>query len=156
MVYYDGQFDDARLLINMVATAAEQGATLLNYCRVTGLTKDADGFVNGVCRRDEESGDEFTAAAKVVVNATGPFTDGVRRLADLRSRPMIAPSQGIHLVFDRSFLPGDRPSWCPTPAMAVSCSRFLARPHAGGHHRHAHPGADSWSLGAWRRRSSSF
>src|SRR5271166_3655881 len=70
VVYYDGQFDDARLLINMVATAAEQGATLLNYCRVTGLTKAGDGFVNGVAARDEESGEEFTAAAKVVVNAT--------------------------------------------------------------------------------------
>src|SRR5580704_16775922 len=96
VVYYDGQFDDARLLVNMVATAAEQGATLLNYCRVTGLTKDKDGFVNGVAARDEESGQEFTATAKIVVNATGPFTDGLRRLADPSVQPMIAPSQGIH------------------------------------------------------------
>ncbi len=107
VVYYDGQFDDARLLINMVATAAEQGATLINYCRVTGLKKDSDGFVNGVAARDEESGEEFTAMAKVVVNATGPFTDAVRRLADPSVNGMISPSQGIHLVFDRSFLPGD-------------------------------------------------
>src|SRR5580698_3689220 len=81
VVYYDGQFDDARLLINMAATAAEEGATLLNYCRVTGLSKDSEGFVNGIAARDEESGEEFTATAKVVVNATGPFTDEVRRLA---------------------------------------------------------------------------
>jgi glycerol-3-phosphate dehydrogenase len=107
VVYYDGQFDDARLLINMVATAAETGATLVNYCRVTGFTKGADGFANGVTARDEESGGEFTATAKVVVNATGPFTDGVRKLADPSVKPMISPSQGIHLVFDRSFLPGD-------------------------------------------------
>src|SRR4051794_21280469 len=72
VVYYDGQFDDARLLINMVTTAAEQGATLLNYVRVTGLTKDTDGFVNGVVARDEESGEDFTATARIVVNATGP------------------------------------------------------------------------------------
>jgi glycerol-3-phosphate dehydrogenase len=106
VVYYDGQFDDARLLINMVATAAEKGATLVNYCRVTGLTMGEDGFVNGVVARDEESGREFTATGKVVVNATGPFTDGVRKLADPSVPAMISPSQGIHLVFDRSFLPG--------------------------------------------------
>jgi glycerol-3-phosphate dehydrogenase len=107
VIYYDGQFDDARLLINMVGTAAEQGATLLNYCPVTALTKGTDGFVNGVCARDEETGDEFQVAAKVVVNATGPFTDSLRRLADPSVSAMIAPSQGVHLVFDRSFLPAD-------------------------------------------------
>lgn len=107
VVYYDGQFDDARLLINMVATAAEQGATVINYCCVTGLTKDGDGFVNGVAARDEESGEEFTETGKVVVNATGPFTDALRRLADPSIKPMISPSQGVHLVFDRSFLPGN-------------------------------------------------
>jgi glycerol-3-phosphate dehydrogenase len=107
VIYYDGQFDDARLLIHMVATAAEQGAVLLNYCRVTGLTKGADGFVNGVTARDEERGGEFTATAKVVVNATGPFTDAVRKLADPSVQDMISPSQGIHLVFDQSFLPGN-------------------------------------------------
>ncbi len=106
VVYYDGQFDDARLLINMVSTAAEQGATLLNYCRVTGLAKDKDGFVNAVAAREQESGEDFIAAAKVVVNATGPFTDAVRKLADPSVQDMISPSQGIHLVFDRSFLPG--------------------------------------------------
>jgi glycerol-3-phosphate dehydrogenase len=107
VVYYDGQFDDARLLINMVATAAEQGAALVNYCRVTALAKDEEGFINGVTAVNEETGQEFRAAAKVVVNATGPFTDRVRRLADPNIKPMISPSQGIHLVFDRSFLPGD-------------------------------------------------
>ena len=107
VIYYDGQFDDARLIINMVATAAEQGATLLNYCPVVGLTKGPDGFVNGVSARDDEGGEEFRIAAKVVVNATGPFTDSLRRLADRSVSAMIAPSQGIHLVFDRSFLPGD-------------------------------------------------
>ncbi len=106
VIYYDGQFDDSRLLINMVATAEEQGATLLNYAPVTALSKDSDGFVNGVTARDLESGREFQIGAKVVVNATGPFTDNVRRLADAGIHPIIAPSQGIHLVFDRSFLPG--------------------------------------------------
>jgi glycerol-3-phosphate dehydrogenase len=107
VVYYDGQFDDARLLIHMAATAAEQGATLLNYAPVTGITKDAQGFASGVLARDEESGEEFEARAKVVVNATGAWTDFLRCEADPAATPMIAPSQGIHLVFPRSFLPGD-------------------------------------------------
>ena len=106
VVYYDGQFDDARLLINMVATAAEQGATLANYCHVTALSRDDEGFINGVTATDIESGDQFEAEARVIVNATGPLTDGVRKLADPNVKPMIAPSQGVHLVFDKSFLPG--------------------------------------------------
>jgi glycerol-3-phosphate dehydrogenase len=107
VVYYDGQFDDARLLINLARTAASQGATLLNYAQVTGFTKGSDGFIDGVIARDLETGEEISCSAKVVVNATGAFADGVRRLADRQVKSMIAPSQGIHLVFDRSFLPGD-------------------------------------------------
>jgi glycerol-3-phosphate dehydrogenase len=106
VLYFDGQFDDARLLIAMVATAFEQGATLLNYASVEGLTKDAHGFVNGVVALDAETGEEFRAEAKVVINATGAFSDNLRRQADRAAAPLIAPSQGVHLVFDRSFLPG--------------------------------------------------
>jgi glycerol-3-phosphate dehydrogenase len=106
VVYYDGQFDDSRLLINLVQTAGEHGATLLNYAAVTGLTKGSDGTIDGVVARELESGREFRATARVVINATGPFADGVRRLADPEAPRLIAPSQGIHLVFDRSFLPG--------------------------------------------------
>ncbi len=107
VIYYDGQFDDARLLIDLVTTAAEQGALLLNYMQVTGLTKDADGLLDGVVARDIESGEEFALKAKVVINATGPFTDSVRHMADAKAEDMIAPSQGAHIVLDRSFLPGD-------------------------------------------------
>jgi glycerol-3-phosphate dehydrogenase len=106
-VYYDGQFDDARLLIHMVATALEQGATLLNYVEVTALTKDAQGFVDGVRLRDVETGNESRAAAKVVVNATGAFSDSLRLKAEPAATPMIVPSQGIHLVFESSFLQGN-------------------------------------------------
>jgi glycerol-3-phosphate dehydrogenase len=107
VVYYDGQFDDSRLLINLATTAVEQGATVLNYTPVTALLKDDDGLVNGVMARDFESGREFSVRAKVVINATGPFTDEVRKLGQPQTRPMIAASQGAHLVLDRSFLPGD-------------------------------------------------
>jgi glycerol-3-phosphate dehydrogenase len=107
VVYYDGQFDDTRLLINLVATAADQGATLVNYARVTALTKGADGFINGVVATDQETGQRWTIPARVVVNATGAFSDSVRALAEPAAARLIAPSQGIHLVFDRSFLPAD-------------------------------------------------
>ena len=107
VVYYDGQFDDSRLLINLVATAAELGATMINYMPVTALSKDDEGYVNGLMADDLESGQHFSIAAKVVINATGAFTDKVRRLADASVQSMIAPSQGIHLVFDRSLMPGD-------------------------------------------------
>ncbi len=106
VVYYDGQFDDARLLVSLVRTAANHGAALLNYCQVTALTRGIDGMVDGVVARDQETGREIRALARVVVNATGPFADGVRRLAEPSAEAIIAPSQGVHLVFDRSFLPG--------------------------------------------------
>ena len=106
VVYFDGQFDDSRLLINLTQTAAEQGATLLSYARVVGFTRAPDGFVDGVVGVDEKTGREIRAGAKVVINATGPFADGVRRMSDPGAAPLIAPSQGVHLVFDRSFLPG--------------------------------------------------
>ena len=119
VLYYDGQFDDARLLINLVRTAAEQGAMLLNYARVTGLTKDAGGFVDGLVAHDLESGDTFQVRA--------PRRDqrhrSVLRRGAAPRRPdapaLIAPSQGIHLVFDRSFLPGEARSWCRTRATAA-------------------------------------
>jgi glycerol-3-phosphate dehydrogenase len=107
VVYHDGQFDDARLLIALMATAAERGATVVNYAPVVELTRDADGFVNGVVGLDRESGERFTAEAKVVINATGIFTDETRQMADPQAQAMLAPSQGIHLVFDSTFLSGD-------------------------------------------------
>ena len=107
VVYYDGQFDDARLLIHLAMTAADRGATLVNYCPATGFTRDADGYVNGLTARDEETGEAFDVPARVVVNATGVFTDSVRRMSDPAVEPLVVTSQGIHLVFDRSFLKGD-------------------------------------------------
>ena len=105
--YHDGQFDDARLLIDLVSTAAEHGATLLNYTRVTGLLKDADGLINGLTCQDQETGTPYRIAARCVINATGPFSDSLRKLDDPTVKPMIAPSQGVHLVLPRHFLPGD-------------------------------------------------
>ena len=107
VIYHDGQFDDTRLLTHLMATAVDHGATILNYAPVVDLTRDGDGFLSGVIAEDRESGRRFTARANVVINATGIFTDEIRRLGSEKVQPMIAPSQGIHLVFERSFLRGD-------------------------------------------------
>ncbi|MBW2535605.1 MAG: glycerol-3-phosphate dehydrogenase/oxidase, partial [Deltaproteobacteria bacterium] len=107
VVYYDGQFDDARMLISMVQTAVDHGAVMLNYVRVTGLRKNAAGLVDGVFAREHESRRSYELAAKVVVNCTGPFADQVRLLDDCDTEPIIAASTGSHIVLDRSFLPGD-------------------------------------------------
>lgn len=106
-LYFDGQFDDARLAIHLARTAAREGATLINYCEVVALTKDGAGHVNGAVCLDRENGREHTITARVVINACGPFCDAVRRLDHPKAAPIIAPSQGIHLVLARDFLPGN-------------------------------------------------
>ena len=108
VLYYDGQFDDSRLLINLAQTADEQGAVLLNYAPVVRIEHDADGFINALVWTDAESpGIEHTVRARSVINATGAFVDRVRRIDNPNAAPMISPSQGAHIVLDRSFLPGD-------------------------------------------------
>jgi len=107
VLYYDGQFDDARLLIHLVWTAFEHGAALLNYARVSSMSKNTTGLVDGVVVQDLESGRELRLSARVVVNATGAFADQVRELAAPGIERMIAPSQGTHVVLPREFLPGD-------------------------------------------------
>lgn len=114
--YYDGQFDDARLLINLAQTAAEQGAVVLNYARVESLRKGADGLIDGLTVRELEAGREYHVSARCVVNATGAFCDAVRRMDQPACDALVAPSQGIHLVFDRSFLPGDTAIMVPRTA----------------------------------------
>jgi len=105
VIYYDGQFDDARLVIDLVETAAEQGATVLNYMKVTTLLKK-DDFLCGVIAQDMEKGDEYELNAKAVINATGVFTDTIRKMDDQEAQSMISPSQGVHIVLEKSFLPG--------------------------------------------------
>jgi len=116
VVYYDGQFDDARLLINLITTASEHGATVCNYVRALALHRSADGLIDGATVRDQETGAEAHIAARVVVNATGAFCDDVRRMAEPDAPRLIAPSQGVHLVFERSFLAGDSAIMAPHTA----------------------------------------
>lgn len=106
VIYHDGQFDDARLIINMGETASEQGATLINYMKVTSLSKK-DDIICGVNATDLESGKEYSLKAKSVINATGVFSDRIRKMDDSNAKNIITSSQGVHIVLDRSFLPGD-------------------------------------------------
>lgn len=105
--YYDGQFDDSRLAVNLAQTCGEEGGVLLNYFRVTGLLKDAAGKVAGVTARDEEAGGEYEFPGSVVINATGVFVDQVLQMDVPSARHMVKPSQGIHVVLDKSFLSGN-------------------------------------------------
>ncbi|MFQ5889287.1 MAG: glycerol-3-phosphate dehydrogenase/oxidase [Gemmatimonadota bacterium] len=106
VIYYDGQFDDARLAMALALTLADLGGVPLNYMRVVSLVKRG-GIVRGVVARDEETGREHELSARVVINATGVFADAMRRMDEPDAAPILSPSQGIHLVLDRSFQPGD-------------------------------------------------
>ncbi len=107
VVYQDGQFDDSRLAINIAQTCIEKGATAINHCRVKNLTKNEKGIVNGVIAIDKETNKEYLLNSKTVINATGVFADEVLKMDNPKAKDSIRPSQGIHLVFDKSFLPGD-------------------------------------------------
>ncbi|GAB3227956.1 glycerol-3-phosphate dehydrogenase/oxidase [Hymenobacter seoulensis] len=107
VLYHDGQFDDARLAINLAQTCLEHGGTLLNHVGVTGLLKDEQGQVSGVKATDQETGATYELQAKAVVNATGVFVDDILQLDAPGSRKLVRPSQGVHIVLDKSFLPSD-------------------------------------------------
>ncbi len=107
VVYHDGQFDDARLLLTMARTAHDQGACLVNYVAVTGLEKSKTGAISGVTYVDQETNVELQINAHCVINAAGPFCDSVRKMDDADSDTMLAHSQGVHLVLPRSFFLGD-------------------------------------------------
>jgi len=106
VLYYDGQFDDARMAVSLARTAVHCKGMVLNYMQVERLLKTPSGTLEGVEARDRESGRRYAIRARSVVNATGVFADRVIRMDDPGSRPMIQPSQGVHLVLDREFLPG--------------------------------------------------
>jgi glycerol-3-phosphate dehydrogenase len=101
--YYDGQFDDARLAVNIAQTCAEKGGVVLNYFKVTGLLKEKNR-VSGVSALDIETKKEYKLKGKVVINATGVFVDDVLQMDKPGSKPLVRPSQGVHLVVDKSFL----------------------------------------------------
>jgi glycerol-3-phosphate dehydrogenase len=103
--YYDGKFDDSRLAVNLAQTIFDLGGAAVNYLPVSGLLKENDLIVGAVLR-DLESGKEHQVRAKVVVNATGVFTDSIRKMDEPEARSVVTASQGSHIVLPKSFLPG--------------------------------------------------
>jgi len=106
ILYSDGQFDDTRLLLDILQTATNQGGTAINYCPVIELRKNSTGQVVGVVAQDAESGQSTPLEARVVINATGPFCDSLRQMDSPHVTPSVAASQGVHLVLPKRFLPG--------------------------------------------------
>ena len=117
--YWDGQFDDARLALALARTAASLGALVVNYCPVRSLVHE-QGKVAGFVCEDAASGRQFTLRARAVVNATGVWVDGLRQMdgeaVGRPVKPMVAPSQGVHIVVDREFLPSDHALMVPKTA----------------------------------------
>ncbi len=105
VMYWDGQFDDARLAVAIARTAAQKGARLINHCQAVALVHD-DGKVTGAQIRNEETGQVGTVRANCVINAAGVWVDSVRRMDRADTQAMVAPSQGVHIVVDQSFMPG--------------------------------------------------
>jgi glycerol-3-phosphate dehydrogenase len=113
VIYHDGQFDDSRLSINLAQTIVDYKGTVLNYMKVTGLTKGDDGLLDGVLAIDQLSGEQYAFKTKSVVNATGVFTDDILQMDEPGQSRKVVPSQGIHLVLDSDFLQGDHAIMIP-------------------------------------------
>ncbi len=107
VIYHDGQFDDSRLAINLTETLIENGGTAINYCGITGLIKNDNNVITGVTCTDDETETNYTIQAKVVVNATGVFTDDILAMDEPGKKKTVVPSQGVHIVLDSSFLQSD-------------------------------------------------
>ena len=103
-IYYDGQFDDSRLAIALAQTAHDQGATLINYMQATSFIRKK-GHISGIKAKDQETGKRWNIKAKVVINATGVFSDTLRKKDNPKLKPIISPSQGIHIVLPKLFMP---------------------------------------------------
>lgn len=107
VIYHDGQFDDSRLAINLAQSAVEQGGCILNYTEVTAVEHGENGKVSGVIAKDVISGREYKVKGKAVINATGVFVDKIMQMDKSTGEHIVKPSQGVHLILDRSFLQSD-------------------------------------------------
>lgn len=113
IAYTDGAHNDSRMNVSLAMTAALYGSTVVNHMQVTGLTKDASGNLNGARVKDiipgkngQEEG-EFTIRAKGIINATGPFTDSIRKMDEPDVKEIVAPSSGVHVILPGYYSPSD-------------------------------------------------
>ncbi|KAF8930546.1 FAD dependent oxidoreductase-domain-containing protein [Dissophora ornata] len=107
MVYYDGQHNDSRMNVALGLTAVQYGAVITNHVEVTELHKDANNRLCGARLKDNLSGKEFNIKAKGIINATGPFTDGIRQLDDPSIQSIVSPSAGVHIILPNYYSPGN-------------------------------------------------
>ncbi len=113
VIYFDGQFDGARMAVSLALTAMDYGATVLNYMKVTGLLKNGQNLIEGVEAVDAETGKKHVIRAKAVINATGVWADDIMHMDDPNAKKMIRPSQGVHIVLDKSFLQSEHAIMIP-------------------------------------------
>lgn len=104
IMYHDGQFDDARLAVTLAHTAADHGGTLLNYMQVTGFLKK-NGLLAGVSAKDLLGKTTYKIRGRAIINATGIFSDDLRKIDEPNCAKIIVPSQGVHLVLPKKFMP---------------------------------------------------
>jgi glycerol-3-phosphate dehydrogenase len=103
VLYYDGQLDDARYCLALMQTAVEKGALAFNYVQANKFVKNEDtGRIKTLHAQDLLSGDEIQIHAKAFVNATGPFADHIRKMANSKMKPRIKVSRGAHIVLPKS------------------------------------------------------
>lgn len=113
VLYHDGQFDDSRLGMDLLHEFFHHEGLAINYMEATGLNKDADGKISGVSARDNSTGEKFQLSSRVVLNSTGVWADEVLRMDEPGHENTIRPSQGIHIVLNKNFLPGDHALMIP-------------------------------------------
>lgn len=113
VVYHDGQFDDARMALNLAQTISGNGGFVANYCGVVKLEKSASGKVNAVVAKDYTTGELHTISTKILINATGVFADGIMKMDDPEAKALLRPSQGVHLVVASRFFPGKKALMIP-------------------------------------------
>jgi glycerol-3-phosphate dehydrogenase len=106
IAYADGQFDDARYAMALVRSFQDAGGKALNYCRAESFVQSGGKSISGVQLHDAIGQNKLTIQAKIVVNATGPFSDKIRQLANPSASPRLRPSKGAHLLFAGELFPG--------------------------------------------------
>lgn len=107
IIYHDGQFDDSRMAFALAEACADKGGVVLNYFEVSGLLKDSAGKIDGVTAKDLKTQKEYQLKAVLVINATGVFADAVAKMDNPESKPTLRPSQGVHIVLNKTFLRSD-------------------------------------------------
>lgn len=105
LVYYDGLHNDARMNVSLALTAVVEGAVVANHVEVTSLIKDDAGKITGATMRDTLTGDKWATSSTAVINATGPFTDAIRKMDDPTTLDIVSPSLGTHIILPKYYSP---------------------------------------------------